>query len=94
MPSISLGQSAAGAGGAAGVLDAAGGGGVGSVEVGLVPLLLVVILSVLLSPCGVIWANAPAATVRVRAKIRPIAPANTFIAFTPSRLTLRRKTLA
>ena len=93
MPCISLGQSAAGAVGVVGVL---GGGGVGSVEVGSEPLfvLLVVTLSVLLFPCGAIWANAPAATVKVRATTRPIAPAITFIALLPFRFTSQHKTLA
>ena len=92
MPSISLGQSAAGAAGVVGVL----GRGVGSVEVesGLLFVLLVVTLLVLLFPCGAIWANAPAATVKVRATIRPIAPAITFIALLSFRSTLQYKSLA
>src|SRR5215212_5960415 len=93
MPSISLGQSAAGVGGAGGVVGSSGGGGgVGSVDWPLVTPLWVDTPSVLPSP--VIWANAPAATVRVRATTRHIAPASTFIALSPFGLTLWRKTLA
>ena len=104
IPAISLVQSAAGA---VGVVDVVGFCGVGAVElgsvvlvlvvgvVGCVEVLLVVILLVLLFPCGVvIWANAPAANIRVRAITRKKAPAITLIVLTPFGLTSHRKTLA
>ena len=83
IPFISPAQSAAGA--VVGVVDVGFFvvGVVGSVEVGLMPLVLVVIVLGLLAPCGIVWATAMAATIKVRAITSPKAPAITFIALTP-----------